>query len=208
MRLRNIAGADDIVLSSPYVIKDYKKYKGKYNSLFKNSNPIHVEIGMGKGSFIIEMAKANPNINFIGIEKYNSVLLKALDKIKDEMPNLKIISMDATQIEDVFIREIDVIYLNFSDPWPKNRHKDRRLTSELFLTKYDNLFKESNTIIMKTDNRKFFEFSIMSFVNHNYKIDEISLNLYEDHIDNNVPTEYETKFHSMGLPIYKIVVKK
>ena len=208
MRLRNVKGASEVIDKSPYIIKDYCGYKGKYNTLFKNDNPIHIEIGMGKGDFIIEMARNNPNINFIGIEKFDSVIVRALEKLDTDFSNLKLIRMDATQIEDVFDKEIDTIYLNFSDPWPKKRHEDRRLTSKKFLNRYDNLFKKDKTIIMKTDNRKLFEFSIISFVNYGYKIEEISLDLYKDDISSNVATEYEKKFHKLGLPIYKVIIKK
>lgn len=208
MRLRNVKGASDIIDASTYMIKNYKDYKGKYNTLFNNNNKLHIEIGMGKGNFIIEMAKRNPNINFIGIEKFDSVIVRALEKLDYEVSNLKLIRMDATEIEEVFYKEIDTIYLNFSDPWPKNRHEDRRLSSYKFLKRYDNLFKNSKNIIMKTDNRKLFEYSIISFTNYGYKIEEISLDLYNDEIGDNVQTEYEKKFHNLGLPIYKIVVKK
>jgi len=208
MRLRNVRGASDIIDNSSYIIKDYKDYKGKHNKLFINDNPIHIEIGMGKGDFIIGMARMNPNINFIGIEKYDSVIVRAIEKIDEEIPNLKLIRMDATEIEEVFYKEIDTIYLNFSDPWPKNRHEDRRLTSEKFLKRYDNLFKDNKIIIMKTDNRKLFEFSLISFVNYNYKIEEVSLDLHSDNTKVNVETEYEKRFSSMGFPIYKVIVKK
>lgn len=208
MRLRNVKNASSIVDNCSYVLKNYKDYKGKYKKLFNNNKPIHIEIGMGKGNFIIEMAKKYPNINFIGIEKYDSVIVRAIDKIDEEIPNLKLIRMDATEIEDVFDKEIDTIYLNFSDPWPKNRHEDRRLTSLKFLKRYDSIFKNSKNIIMKTDNRKLFEFSLTSFVNYDYKIENISLNLYNDDIKNNVQTEYENKFHNMGMPIYMVIVKK
>ncbi len=208
MRLRNVKGASDIIDASTYIIKNYKDYKGKYNTLFNNNNKLHIEIGMGKGNFIIEMAKRNPNINFIGIEKFDSVIVRALEKLDEEVSNLKLIRMDATEIEEVFYKEIDTIYLNFSDPWPKNRHEDRRLSSYKFLKRYDNLFKNSKNIIMKTDNRKLFEYSIISFTNYGYKIEEISLDLYNDEVGDNVQTEYEKKFHNLGLPIYKIVVKK
>ena len=154
------------------------------------------------------MAKKNPNINFVGIEKFDSVIVRAIEKIDEEISNLKLIRMDAIEIEDVFYKEIETIYLNFSDPWPKNRHENRRLTSEMFLKKYDNLFKNDKTIIMKTDNRKLFEFSIVSFVNYNYKIREISLDLYKDDLKDNIQTEYERKFHNLGFPIYKVTVKK
>ena len=208
MRLRNVKGASTIIENCPFVIKDYKKYKGNYKNLFNNSNPIHIEIGMGKGDFIIGMAKKYPNINFIGIEKFDSVIVRAIEKLEEEISNLKLIRMDAVKIEEVFDKEIDVIYLNFSDPWPKNRHTDRRLTSLKFLKRYDNLFSNEKNIIMKTDNRKLFEFSIIEFTNYNYKIEELSLDLYKDDIKDNVQTEYERRFHELGFPIYKISVKK
>ena len=208
MRLRNVRGASEAIENSLYVIKNYKEYKGKYNLLFSNNNPIQIEIGMGKGDFIINMAKKYPNINFIGIEKFDSVLVRALEKVEEDIPNLRFIRMDATEIEEVFYKEIDTIYLNFSDPWPKNRHSDRRLTSEKFLKRYDSLFSDDKNVIMKTDNRKLFEFSIISFTNYKYKIEEISLNMYDDDVKDNVQTEYERKFHEKGFPIYKIVVKK
>ena len=134
MRLRNVRGASEIIESSLYVIKNYEEYKGRYNLIFGNNNPIHIEIGMGKGDFIINMAKKYPNINFIGIEKFDSVLFRALEKVDEDIPNLRFIRMDATDIENVFYKEIDTIYLNFSDPWPKNRHEHRRLTSQKFFT--------------------------------------------------------------------------
>ena len=208
MRLRNVRGASEAIENSIYVIKNYKEYRGKYNLLFSNNNPIQIEIGMGKGDFIINMAKKYPEINFIGIEKFDSVLVRALEKVDEDIPNLRFIRMDATEIEEVFYKEIDTIYLNFSDPWPKNRHEHRRLTSELFLKRYDNLFKGNKKIIMKTDNRKLFEFSIITLTDYKYKIEEISLDMYSDDIKNNVQTEYERKFHEKGFPIYKIVVKK
>ena len=209
MRLRNVKGAADIIESSSYIVHNYKEYKGNYNKLFGNFNPIHIEIGMGKGSFIIEMAKKYPDINFIGIEKYDSVIVRAIEKIGEEdIPNLKLIRMDATDIEEVFYNEIDTIYLNFSDPWPKSRHEDRRLTSLRFLKRYDSLFKKNKKIIMKTDNRKLFEFSIVQFSNYGYKIEDISLDLYKDDITDNVQTEYEKKFSLLGFPIYKVVVTK
>lgn len=208
MRLRNVRGASEIIEKSLYVIKNPEEYKGNFKSLFNDNNPIHIEIGMGKGDFIIGMARKYPNINFIGIEKFDSVIVRAIEKLEEDIPNLKLIRMDATDIENVFCKEVDTIYLNFSDPWPKNRHEDRRLTSTLFLKRYDNLFKGDKNIIMKTDNRKLFEFSIISLTNYNYKIEEISLDLYNDDVKDNVSTEYEKKFHEKGFPIYKIVVKK
>ena len=208
MRLRNVKGASTIIENSPFIIKDYKEYKGKYKTIFNNDNPIHIEIGTGKGNFIIGMAKKYPEINFIGIEKFDSVIVRAIEKLDEEIPNLRLIRMDATEIEEVFDKEVDTIYLNFSDPWPKNRHSDRRLTSLKFLKRYDSLFKGEKTIIMKTDNRKLFEFSLIEFNNYNYKFEEISLDLYKDDIKDNVQTEYERRFQKQGFPIYKIIVKK
>ena len=161
---------------------------------------------MGKGNFILNMALKYPNINFIGIEKYDSVLVKAIKKVEQmHIPNLRFIRMDAITIEGVFMKEIDTIYLNFSDPWPKARHEKRRLTSSNFLRKYDSIFKEKKRIVMKTDNRYLFEFSIQSFTTYGYQINHISLNLHEDEIDN-IETEYERKFSSLGYPIYWIEV--
>lgn len=208
MRLKKVKGAEEIIEKSKYIIKSPEIYKGRYKDLFDSENEIHLEIGMGKGNFIIEMAKKNPNINFIGIEMYDSVIVRAVQKLEDEkLPNLKLIKCDATYIDNIFDKEIDTIYLNFSDPWPKNRCEKRRLTSKLFLDRYDKLFKNTCHIIQKTDNRKLFEFSIISYVNNGYKIEDISLNLHEDDKEN-VETEYEKKFVSLGFPIYMVEVYK
>ncbi len=209
MRLRNVRGANDIIEKSKYIINDYDNYKGKFYSLFDNNNPIHIEVGMGKGDFIIGMALSNPNINFIGIEKFDSVLVRAVQKLESlDIPNLRLIRMDALNIDSVFSHEVDCLYLNFSDPWPKERHSKRRLTSNLFLYKYDFIFRNECKVIMKTDNRKLFEFSIMSFNNYGYIIDEISLDLYSDDYEGNIQTEYEKKFVSKGNVIYRISVHK
>ena len=209
MRLKCVKGAKEIVENSPYLIQEPEKYKGNYKSVFNNDNPIYIEIGMGKGKFIIENAINNPNINYIGIEKYDSVIVRAVQKLQEqEIPNLKLIRMDAEKIEDVFSKDIDLIYLNFSDPWPKTRHERRRLSSHEFLNRYNSIFKDKKHIIQKTDNRKLFEFSIMSYTSYGYSIDNISLNLHEDDIKNNITTEYEDKFVSLGQPIYMIDVSK
>lgn len=209
MRLRNVKGANDIIEKSKYIINNYMDYKGNFSSLFGNDNPIHIEVGMGKGDFIIGMATAHPDINFIGIEKFDSVLVRAVQKLESlEIPNLRLIRMDALSIDSVFSNEVDCLYLNFSDPWPKERHARRRLTSDLFLAKYDSIFKNSCNIVMKTDNRGLFEFSIMSFNNYGYTIDDISLDMYSDDITGNVQTEYEKKFVSKGNIIYRISVHK
>ncbi len=208
MRLKNIKGAKEYIEKSPYIIDNPEKYRGKYNTLFDNNNELHLEIGMGKGNFIIEMAKKYPKINFIGIEMFDSVILRAVQKLENEnLPNLKLIRYDATNIEKLFDKEINTLYLNFSDPWPKNRHEHRRLTSKRFLERYDKIFKGENHIIQKTDNRKLFEFSLISYVDYGYKINNLSLNLHEDKIDN-VETEYEKKFSSLGMPIYMIEITK
>lgn len=208
MRLRNVKGANIEVQKSEYVIKNPLDYKGNFKKFFDNENPIYVEIGMGKGKFIIENAVKNPNINFIGIEKYNSVALRAIQKLENlNIPNLKIIVFDASNIENLFDHEIDRIYLNFSDPWPKKRHAERRLTSMTFLNKYENVFKNNKNIIMKTDNRNLFEFSIMNFNNKNYKIIDLSLDLHKDNDELNIETEYEIKFKEEK-PIYRIEVIK
>lgn len=206
MRLKHVKGAEEKVVESPYVIKDIKK--GEFNKYFKNNNPIHLEIGMGKGDFIIEKAKQNPNINFIGLEKQASVLIRALEKQEVlKLENLYFLNKDAKDINEIFEKEIDTLYLNFSDPWPKERHAKRRLTSDVFLEKYETIFKDTKHIEMKTDNKRLFEYSIKTLTNNNYKIIDIRLNLHEDDIDN-IETEYERKFSSKGFPIYKIEVSK
>ena len=209
MRLRNIKGADVIVSSCDYVILNPDNYKGKWNEVFNNENPIHIEIGMGKGNFIIGMAKMYPNINFIGIEMYDSVIVKAIDKLNDiHLPNLKLIRMDARLIENVFDKEIDLIYLNFSDPWPKNRNAKRRLTHERFLKRYDNIFKNRKTIYMKTDNVSLFTFSIESLSEYGYKIKNVSLDLHNSNFENNIMTEYEEKFSNNGIKINRLEAYK
>lgn len=209
MRLRNVKGAKEVINNSKYVINDYINYSGKFCDIFDNDNSICIEIGTGKGKFITEIARLNPNINYIGIEKYDSVLVRALEKVENEnIPNLRFIRMDATEIEKVFSKEINTIYLNFSDPWPKVRHTNRRLTSTCFLKKYDNLFKDSKHIIFKTDNRHLFEFSVIEMTNYGYKINELCLDLHKEDLSNNISTEYEEKFSKKGMPIYKIDVIK
>lgn len=208
MRLRNVIGASEKISNSLAVINEPFLYRGKYKEIFNNNNPIHLEIGTGKGDFIINMALKYPDINFIGIEKYDSVLIRAVEKIKEPIKNLRFIKIDALEIEKIFNQEIEKIYLNFSDPWPKNRHENRRLTSINFLNKYDSIFKNKKTIIQKTDNRKFFEFSLMSYVSYGYKIEDISLNLYQDDLKDNIATEYEKKFVARNINIYKVEVTK
>ncbi|MBE6144887.1 MAG: tRNA (guanosine(46)-N7)-methyltransferase TrmB [Firmicutes bacterium] len=209
MRLKNVRGAKEIINASQYIVEDPFVYLGKYQQLFNNNNPIEIEIGMGKGDFIIGKALKNPNINYIGIEKFDSVIVRAIQKLESlDLKNLKLIRMDALDIDKVFNKEIDTLYLNFSDPWPKNRHEMRRLTSKIFLKKYENLFKDKPCIIQKTDNRKLFEFSIISYVENGYKIDEISLDLYKDDTKDNIATEYEKRFVSLGQTIFMVKVSR
>lgn len=208
MRLKNVKGADLVIENSAYVVKNYRDYKGRYGDLFSNDNPVHLEIGMGKGKFIIQMAKLFPDVNFIGMEMYDSVLVRAVQSLEGEnLPNLRLIKADATNVLDIFDKDIDVLYLNFSDPWPKKRHEHRRLTSKRFLERYDGIFKGENVIIQKTDNRKLFEFSLKSFTDYGYHLEEISLNLHDDEVFN-VMTEYEKRFSDEGFPIYMVKVIK
>ena len=161
MRLKHVKNADKVVESGVYYVNDPKQHKGSWKNIFKNNNPIYIEIGMGKGDFIIENALKYPNINFIGIEMYDSVMIRAVQKSNElELNNLKLVKIDATYIEEIFNKEIDLIYLNFSDPWPKDRHAKRRLTSSRFLERYDKIFRDNPKIIMKTDNVDLFNFSV------------------------------------------------
>lgn len=208
MRLRNVKNAASIVENSKYIINNPKEYIGKYKSLFNNDNPINIEIGMGKGDFIIGMAKKYPDINFIGIEKYESVMVRAIEKLENiELPNLKLIRMDAIEIDKVFDKEINTIYLNFSDPWPKKRHTKRRLTSEIFLKLYDKIFISTPHIIQKTDNIGLFASSLVSLSKYGYTFERVSLDLKNEDIDN-VVTEYENKFMNLGTNINYLDAKK
>ena len=208
MRLRHVKDADVVINNCSFVIKDYKSNIGNWYKVFGNHHPIHIEIGMGKGDFIIGMALKYPNINFIGIEKFDSVMVRAIQKIDIPIPNLRYIRMDAKEIEEVFAKEIDTIYLNFSDPWPKRRHAFRRLTSVDFLKRYDGLFKDKCHIVQKTDNKDLFAFSIKSFNNYGYIIDDLTLDLQQNNYPDNVETEYEKRFKNKGNPIYMIKVCK
>lgn len=208
MRLRNVKNKKEIINGSNLLVFDPQNFCGNWNKVFGNDNPIQIEIGMGKGNFIINKALQNPNINYIGIEKYDSVVARAVQKVPNELGNLRFIIIDAINIDIIFNREIDIIYLNFSDPWPKKRHSSRRLTSCNFLAKYENIFKDKKIIIQKTDNRELFEFSIISLNEMNYKIKEISFDLHNSFIENNIMTEYELKFSKNGQSIYYLLASK
>lgn len=209
MRLRNVKNAREIVENSKFVINNPEEFKGKFNKeIFKNDNPIHLEIGMGKGNFIIDKAIKNPDINFVGVERYESVLCRAIEKLeKTDLPNVRIICIDAKELANVFDKEIETIYLNFSDPWPKKRHAKRRLTSSVFLSVYDNIFKGDKVIVQKTDNTGLFESSIVSLSNYGYIIEDISLDLASTGMENSL-TEYEAKFMSEGIKINYMKARK
>lgn len=212
MRLRNITGSREVIADSKYVIHDPEQYKGKIRELFENNNPLHIEIGMGKGRFIMDLAALHPEINYIGIEKYSSVLLRAIQKMEvNELPNIKFIRMDAEDIMEVFDKEeVDRIYLNFSDPWPKDRHAKRRLPSKEFLARYDVILKKEGRIEFKTDNRDLFDFALEQLPLAGWNADEVTFDLHNDAKMNegNIMTEYEEKFSSKGNPICKYIISR
>ena len=209
MRLRNVPGARDMIAESEFTIKDETTYKGRWNEdVFKNENPIHIEVGMGKGQFIITLAENNPDINYIGIEKYSSVLVRAIEKQEEkQLPNLFFIRMEAENIADVFEKnEVSQIYLNFSDPWPKDRHAKRRLTSVQFLERYEKILKTKGHVIFKTDNRDLFDFSLeqekeaphWTLLNYTFDLHN------SQYVEVNVMTEYESRFVAKGNPICRM----
>lgn len=212
MRLRNITGSREVIAESPYVVQEelQPQVAGTWHTLFGNNNPIHIEIGMGKGKFIHTMAKLHPDINYVGIEKYSSVLLRAIQKMEEEeLPNLKFLRMDAEDIATVFAPgEVDRIYLNFSDPWPKDRHARRRLPSREFLARYDVILKKEGRIAFKTDNRDLFDFALEELEPAGWKAEVITYDLHGDEklMEGNVMTEYEEKFSAMGNPICKYII--
>ncbi len=200
MRLRNLKDKDNYLNNCTYLIKEPQEYIGKWATIFNNNQPIHLEIGMGKGDFIYHMALKYPHINFIGIEKYTGVIARAIKKYPTPLPNLYLINMDAKDLSKVFNGEIATIYLNFSDPWPKARQEKRRLTSLDFLKIYDLVFKDNKRIVMKTDNKDLFAYSLVSLSNYGYILKDVSLDLANKDIDN-VLTEYEIKFRNQGITI-------
>ena len=212
MRLRNISGARDVIAESPLVIHEPEKLKGKWRERFGNNRPIRIEIGMGKGKFIHELAEKNPKVNYIGIEKYSSVLLRALQKMEAfPVPNLLFLRMDAENITEVFdTGEVERIYLNFSDPWPKDRHAKRRLPSAEFLKRYDRILEKDGVLEFKTDNKGLFDFALEEVPAAGWEALKISFDLHRDEEmgRDNVMTEYEEKFSALGNPIYKYVIKR
>ena len=212
MRLRNITGSREVIAESPYVVQEavQPECPGAWRNIFGNVNPIHIEIGMGKGKFIHTMAKEHPRVNYVGIEKYSSVLLRAVQKMeREELANLKFLRMDAEDITSVFgPGEVDRIYLNFSDPWPKDRHAKRRLPSREFLARYDVILKEDGRLEFKTDDRELFDFAVRELEPAGWIAEVISYDLHRDRelMQGNVMTEYEEKFSAMGNPICKYVI--
>ncbi len=216
MRLRRIKGADEMVQSSPFVVKDVKEKKGQWRKLFGNDKPLHIEIGMGKGRFLTTLAQQNPDINYLGMERYTSVLIKGIAKLNAEeeagtdTSNIRLMCEDATEVCDMFdADELDRIYLNFSDPWPKERHAERRLTSRTFLKKYQQILKAEGELIFKTDNRGLFDFSVETIKEAGWQLVSCTYDLHHsEYVEGNVMTEYEEKFSAMGNPICRLVAKK
>lgn len=204
MRIRNVKNKEEILDNCSFLLNNPKEYKGKFKELFNNDNPIYLEIGMGKGQFIYQNAKKYKDINFIGIERFDSIMAKAILKM-EKLDNLILIKYDANLIDDLFDHEIDKIYLNFSDPWPKNRHENRRLTSKLFLEKYKNIFKDKERIEVRTDNRDFFLYSVESLGDMGYLLNDISFNYQSPDL---IMTEYESKFRGKGANIYHFFAEK
>ena len=212
MRLRNITGSRELIAESEYVVHEPNKHKGNWKELFGNDHPIHIEIGMGKGRFIMDLARINLEINYVGIEKYSSVLLRGIQKMEsDPLPNLYFIRMEAEEITEVFgHEEVDRIYLNFSDPWPKDRHAKRRLPSREFLHRYDEILVKDGVIEFKTDNHDLFQFALGELEPGGWHLDQMTEDLHHDEkmMRGNVMTEYEEKFSSIGNPIYKYIISR
>ena len=216
MRLKNVPGSREAIAESKYSIPEKPMgetwpVKGKWSEVFGNTNPVRIEIGMGKGDFLMELARRNPDINYVGIEKMSSVLIRAIQKHeKEELPNIRFIRMDAEYIADVFAEgEVDRIYLNFSDPWPKDRHAKRRLTSVQFLSRYEKIVKEGALVEFKTDNTDFFEFSLAQVEEAGWELLGVTRDLHNDAelCEGNIMTEYEKKFSENGQNICKLIAK-
>ena len=217
MRLRNIPGSAERIEKNEFCVQSPKEHKGRWSEVFGNDNPIHIEIGMGKGRFLMDLAKKNPGINYIGIEMYSSVLVKAIDKAEELKNqgctefNFRFIRMDAREIADVFAYgEVGRIYLNFSDPWPKDRHAKRRLTSVQFLKRYEEILPKDSVIEFKTDNKDLFDFSLEQAKEADWKIRAFTYDLHNDAVMNegNIMTEYEEKFSAMGNSIHKMIISQ
>lgn len=207
MRMRKKKNCDARMESCEAVwIKTPKEYKGKWHSLFGNDNPIYIEIGCGKGRFITETAKINPNINYIAIEKVADVIVMAMEKaVEANLNNVVFCDLDAQELMEIFEKgEIEGIYLNFSDPWKKNKQAKRRLTHKNFLDKYKEVLPQNGAVCFKTDNKNLFEFSLNSFAESDYKMSNITFDLHNSKFEGNIMTEYEQRFSEMGMPIYRV----
>jgi tRNA (guanine-N7-)-methyltransferase len=209
MRSRFKPWAADLIEAHPeIIIPEPERAKGHWKEIFGNDNPLHIEAGTGKGRFIVGMAKMNPDINYIGIELFDSVIVSALERILEEeggIPNLRLLKVNAKDIESYFEKgEVDRLYLNFSDPWPKTRHAKRRLTHETFLRLYESVLPENGEIHFKTDNRGLFEYSLTSISEYGMLLKEVSLDLHANEPEWNIMTEYEEKFSKKGQPIYRL----
>jgi len=211
MRLRNVKGAREAMIESEYTVNSPEELKGCWREHFGNGNPIHLEIGTGKGRFLTTLATNNPDINYVGIEKYSSVLIRALEKQEElKLPNLIFIRMDAENVTDIFEKEeVDKIYLNFSDPWPKDRHAKRRLTSRQFLGRYNEFLKKDGTVEFKTDNRALFDFSVEETKEAGWNMKAITYDPHNSEMnEGNIMTEYEIRFSSEGVPINKMIIER
>ncbi len=208
MRLRNKPWAEEFISSHPEVIiPNPEEYKGNWKEIFGNDNPVHIEVGTGKGQFVTGMASANPDINYIGIELYTSVIVCALEKVieVDTPPNLRLLKVNGADLEKYFAKgDVSQVYLNFSDPWPKTRHAKRRLTHDGFLKLYESILIDNGEIHFKTDNRGLFEFSLISMSEYGMLLKYVSLDLHANMPEDNIMTEYEEKFSAKGQPIYRL----
>ncbi|WP_096189782.1 tRNA (guanosine(46)-N7)-methyltransferase TrmB [Evansella halocellulosilytica] len=207
MRLRNKPWAREMIENNPHIVEpNPQSYKGRWNDLFGNDFPLHVEVGTGKGRFVTKMGEKFPDRNMIGIEKFDSVIISGVERlIENPMKNVRLLKEDVSELTDFFAnKEIDRLYINFTDPWPKNRHAKRRLTHEGFLQKYAEVLKNDGEIHFKTDNQGLFEYSIESMTRFGYKLKNVSLDLHQSDMEDNVMTEYEEKFSSRGMRIYRL----
>ena len=211
MRLRNIPGAKEEMLVNPYVVQEPEQWRGRWREFFGNDRPIHIEIGMGKGQFLTALAAANPGINYLGIEKYSSVLIRALEKQSElDLPNLRFLRLDAENVTDIFATaEVERIYLNFSDPWPKDRHAHRRLTSDRFLARYAQFLAPEGFVAFKTDNRGLFDYSVETATASGWELSDLTYDLHHSPYETgNLHTEYEDRFAALGNPICRVVLRR
>jgi tRNA (guanine-N7-)-methyltransferase len=210
MRVRHKPWAKERIEQHPqYIVANPEQYKGEWHEVFEKNQPLHIEVGTGKGQFITEMARANPTINYIGIELYDSVIITALERlIEENLPNLKLLNVNAADLGQYFAKnDVSQVYLNFSDPWPKGRHEKRRLTYKGFLKIYEDILVDGGEIHFKTDNQGLFEYSLMSFSAYGLLLKYVSLDFHKSDYEGNIMTEYEEKFSEKGSRIYRSEVK-